>query len=35
MRATFIISGEGKARHSLQAVGATHHQRTSAALRLG
>lgn len=32
---TFIISGEGKAGHRLQAVGAAHHQRTGAPLRLG
>lgn len=32
---TFVISGEGKAGHCLQAVGAAHHQRTGAPFRLG
>lgn len=32
---TFIICGEGKTRHRLQAVCAAHHQRTGAPLRLG
>lgn len=32
---TFIIRGQGKAGHRLQAVGAGHHQRTRAPLRLG
>ncbi len=32
---TFIICGESEAGHCLQAVGAAHHQRTSAPLRLG
>lgn len=32
---TFIISGEGEAWHGLQAVGAAHHQRAGAPLRLG
>lgn len=31
----FIICGKGKAGHCLQAVGAGHHQRTRAPLRLG
>lgn len=32
---TFIIRGQGEAGHRLQAVGAGHHQRTGAPLRLG
>lgn len=32
---TFVISGEGKTGHRLQAVGAAHHQRTGASFRLG
>lgn len=32
---TFIIRGEGKSGHCLQAVGAAYHQRTGAPLRLG
>lgn len=32
---TFVVSGEGEARHRLQAVGAAHDQRTGAPLRLG
>lgn len=32
---TFIISGEGKPGHRLQAVSAAHYQRTGASVRLG
>lgn len=32
---TFVICGEGETGHRLQAVGATHHQRTGASFRLG
>ena len=32
---TFIVCGEGEARHGLQTVGASHHQGAGAPFRLG